>query len=60
MLKLENCSVCARRFPGSLTFCDGGTHGYDNDVESMHVSTDSCFLHHSVLLVSGNVNLCSL
>lgn len=24
------------RFPGSLTFCSGGNHGYDNDVESMH------------------------
>lgn len=24
------------RYPGSLTFCSGGTHGYDNDVESMH------------------------
>uniref|UniRef100_A0A3Q3A3W0 Venom phosphodiesterase 1-like n=1 Tax=Kryptolebias marmoratus TaxID=37003 RepID=A0A3Q3A3W0_KRYMA len=22
--------------PGSLTFCSGGNHGYDNDVESMH------------------------
>ncbi|XP_038135669.1 venom phosphodiesterase 1 [Cyprinodon tularosa] len=24
------------RYPGSLTFCAGGNHGYDNDVESMH------------------------
>ncbi|XP_070702542.1 venom phosphodiesterase 1 [Pempheris klunzingeri] len=24
------------RYPGSLTFCSGGTHGYDNDAESMH------------------------
>ncbi|XP_034747427.1 venom phosphodiesterase 1 [Etheostoma cragini] len=24
------------RYPGSLTFCSGGNHGYDNDVESMH------------------------
>lgn len=24
------------RRPGSLTFCSGGNHGYDNDVESMH------------------------
>uniref|UniRef100_A0A3Q4BLZ3 SMB domain-containing protein n=1 Tax=Mola mola TaxID=94237 RepID=A0A3Q4BLZ3_MOLML len=23
-------------YPGSLTFCSGGTHGYDNDAESMH------------------------
>lgn len=25
-----------QRSPGSLTFCSGGNHGYDNDVESMH------------------------
>lgn len=24
------------RYPGSLTFCSGGTHGYDNDAASMH------------------------
>uniref|UniRef100_A0A8D3E3T6 SMB domain-containing protein n=1 Tax=Scophthalmus maximus TaxID=52904 RepID=A0A8D3E3T6_SCOMX len=24
------------RFPGSVTFCSGGAHGYDNDAESMH------------------------
>lgn len=30
------CS-CLHRYPGSLTFCSGGTHGYDNDVETMHV-----------------------
>ncbi|XP_056153912.1 venom phosphodiesterase 1 [Lampris incognitus] len=24
------------RYPGSLRFCSGGAHGYDNDVESMH------------------------
>uniref|UniRef100_A0A671VE76 Venom phosphodiesterase 1-like n=1 Tax=Sparus aurata TaxID=8175 RepID=A0A671VE76_SPAAU len=24
------------RSPGSLTFCAGGTHGYDNDAASMH------------------------
>uniref|UniRef100_A0A672YYH5 Ectonucleotide pyrophosphatase/phosphodiesterase 1 n=1 Tax=Sphaeramia orbicularis TaxID=375764 RepID=A0A672YYH5_9TELE len=23
-------------YPGSLTFCSGGAHGYDNDFESMH------------------------
>uniref|UniRef100_A0A8D3AS20 SMB domain-containing protein n=1 Tax=Scophthalmus maximus TaxID=52904 RepID=A0A8D3AS20_SCOMX len=23
-------------FPGSVTFCSGGAHGYDNDAESMH------------------------
>nr|XP_061787336.1 venom phosphodiesterase-like [Nerophis lumbriciformis] len=24
------------RLPGSLTFCSGGAHGYDNDAHSMH------------------------
>ncbi|XP_071356592.1 ectonucleotide pyrophosphatase/phosphodiesterase family member 3 [Trachinotus anak] len=24
------------RYPGSLTLCSGGAHGYDNDAESMH------------------------
>uniref|UniRef100_A0A3P8WN38 SMB domain-containing protein n=1 Tax=Cynoglossus semilaevis TaxID=244447 RepID=A0A3P8WN38_CYNSE len=24
------------RYPGSLTFCSGGNHGYDNDAASMH------------------------
>ncbi|KAF1382049.1 hypothetical protein PFLUV_G00160370 [Perca fluviatilis] len=24
------------RYPGSVTFCSGGAHGYDNDAESMH------------------------
>uniref|UniRef100_UPI0037E9256C venom phosphodiesterase 1 n=1 Tax=Semicossyphus pulcher TaxID=241346 RepID=UPI0037E9256C len=24
------------RYPGSLSFCSGGAHGYDNDAESMH------------------------
>ncbi|KAM9839059.1 venom phosphodiesterase CdcPDE [Aulostomus maculatus] len=24
------------RYPGSLQFCSGGAHGYDNDAESMH------------------------
>lgn len=31
-------TCCSTRFSGSLTFCDGGQHGYDNDAESMHVS----------------------
>ncbi|XP_030644785.1 venom phosphodiesterase 1 [Chanos chanos] len=30
------------RYPGSLTFCDGGQHGYDNDVYSMQ----AMFLSH--------------
>uniref|UniRef100_A0A8C6TTX8 Ectonucleotide pyrophosphatase/phosphodiesterase family member 3 n=1 Tax=Neogobius melanostomus TaxID=47308 RepID=A0A8C6TTX8_9GOBI len=28
--------LCSCRYPGSLRFCSGGTHGWDNDVESMH------------------------
>lgn len=44
-LMLRTC-LCAIRFPGSLTFCSGGAHGYDNDAESMHVSTDdSCTIN---------------
>lgn len=39
----ENGSLCAHRYPGSLTFCSGGTHGYDNDAESMHVSTEDSY-----------------
>ncbi|XP_040909967.1 venom phosphodiesterase 1 [Toxotes jaculatrix] len=40
--RIEDVSVLVdpkwlfERYPGSLTFCSGGTHGYDNDVESMH------------------------
>ncbi|XP_047460671.1 venom phosphodiesterase 1 [Mugil cephalus] len=40
--RIEDVSVLVEpkwlfeRAPGSLTFCSGGTHGYDNDVESMH------------------------
>uniref|UniRef100_A0A8C7N1R4 SMB domain-containing protein n=1 Tax=Oncorhynchus kisutch TaxID=8019 RepID=A0A8C7N1R4_ONCKI len=29
-------SVLCYRYPGSLTFCAGGAHGYDNDDASMH------------------------
>ncbi|XP_074542389.1 venom phosphodiesterase CdcPDE isoform X1 [Halichoeres trimaculatus] len=40
--RIEDVSVLVEpqwlfeRKPGSLTFCSGGNHGYDNDVESMH------------------------
>ncbi|XP_029919379.1 venom phosphodiesterase 1 [Myripristis murdjan] len=39
--RIEDVSVLVtpkwlfERYPGSLTFCAGGAHGYDNDVESM-------------------------
>ncbi|XP_056299414.1 ectonucleotide pyrophosphatase/phosphodiesterase family member 3 isoform X4 [Pseudoliparis swirei] len=31
------------RYPGSLSFCSGGAHGYDNDAESMQVRTPLLF-----------------
>ncbi|CAK6982237.1 LOW QUALITY PROTEIN: venom phosphodiesterase 2 [Scomber scombrus] len=40
--RIEDVSVLVdtqwlfERYPGSVTFCAGGTHGYDNDAESMH------------------------
>ncbi|KAM9340330.1 venom phosphodiesterase CdcPDE [Symphorus nematophorus] len=40
--RIEDVSVLVEtkwlfeRYPRSLTFCSGGTHGYDNDAESMH------------------------
>lgn len=40
--RIEDVSVLVdpkwlfERYPGSLTFCSGGNHGWDNDVESMH------------------------
>uniref|UniRef100_A0A8C6PLY6 Venom phosphodiesterase 1-like n=1 Tax=Nothobranchius furzeri TaxID=105023 RepID=A0A8C6PLY6_NOTFU len=40
--RIEDVSVLVEpkwlfeRDPGSLTFCSGGNHGYDNDAESMH------------------------
>ncbi|XP_067467965.1 venom phosphodiesterase 1 isoform X1 [Thunnus thynnus] len=40
--RIEDVSVLVdpkwlfERYPGSLTFCAGGAHGYDNDAESMH------------------------
>ncbi|XP_034016259.1 ectonucleotide pyrophosphatase/phosphodiesterase family member 3 [Thalassophryne amazonica] len=40
--RIEDVSVLVNpkwlfeRYPGSLRFCSGGNHGYDNDVESMN------------------------
>ncbi|RXN25203.1 ectonucleotide pyrophosphatase phosphodiesterase family member 2-like protein [Labeo rohita] len=42
--RIEDVSVLVNprwlfeRYPGSLTFCSGGNHGYDNDVYSMQAS----------------------
>ncbi|XP_051925795.1 venom phosphodiesterase 1 isoform X1 [Hippocampus zosterae] len=37
------------RLPGSLRFCSGGQHGYDNDVASMH----AMFVAHGPKFASG-------
>ncbi|KAM3596265.1 uncharacterized protein V6R79_011332 [Siganus canaliculatus] len=37
------------RYPGSLTFCDGGNHGWDNDADSMH----AMFLSYGPKFVNG-------
>uniref|UniRef100_A0A673H8M3 Venom phosphodiesterase 1-like n=1 Tax=Sinocyclocheilus rhinocerous TaxID=307959 RepID=A0A673H8M3_9TELE len=42
--RIEDVSVLVNprwlfeRYPGSLTFCSGGNHGYDNDIYSMQAS----------------------
>uniref|UniRef100_A0A9J8CPV8 SMB domain-containing protein n=1 Tax=Cyprinus carpio carpio TaxID=630221 RepID=A0A9J8CPV8_CYPCA len=33
--RIEDVSVLVNPYPGSLTFCSGGNHGYDNDIYSM-------------------------
>ncbi|XP_073787436.1 venom phosphodiesterase CdcPDE [Danio rerio] len=35
---LVNARWLFERYPGSLTFCAGGNHGYDNDIYSMQAS----------------------
>ncbi|KAL1254850.1 hypothetical protein QQF64_012911 [Cirrhinus molitorella] len=37
---LVNTRWLFERYPGSLTFCSGGNHGYDNDVYSMQSGSD--------------------
>ncbi|KAM3858557.1 venom phosphodiesterase 1 [Diretmus argenteus] len=51
------------RSPGSLTFCSGGAHGYDNDVESMHamfISYGPKFLYKTEIEPFSNVELYNL
>uniref|UniRef100_A0A8C5B2F0 SMB domain-containing protein n=1 Tax=Gadus morhua TaxID=8049 RepID=A0A8C5B2F0_GADMO len=48
---------------GSLTFCSGGAHGYDNDVESMHamfLSHGPAFQQQTVVQPFSNVELYNL
>ncbi|XP_071765047.2 venom phosphodiesterase CdcPDE [Centroberyx gerrardi] len=50
-------------YPGSLTFCSGGAHGYDNDVESMHamfVSYGPKFLYKTEIEPFSNIELYNL
>ncbi|XP_077937131.1 venom phosphodiesterase 1 [Gasterosteus aculeatus] len=51
------------RYPGSLTFCSGGTHGYDNDVETMHamfVSYGPKFQYKTEIEPFSNIELYNL
>ncbi|XP_076013174.1 ectonucleotide pyrophosphatase/phosphodiesterase family member 3 [Genypterus blacodes] len=51
------------RYPGSVTFCSGGAHGYDNDVESMHamfLSYGPKFLHKTEIEPFSNIELYNL
>ncbi|XP_059899802.1 ectonucleotide pyrophosphatase/phosphodiesterase family member 3 [Gadus macrocephalus] len=51
------------RVRGSLTFCSGGAHGYDNDVESMHamfLSHGPAFQQQTVVQPFSNVELYNL
>ncbi|KAL7381199.1 hypothetical protein ABVT39_001896 [Epinephelus coioides] len=51
------------RYPGSLTFCSGGAHGYDNDVETMHamfVSYGPKFLYKTEMEPFSNIELYNL
>ncbi|XP_056256020.1 ectonucleotide pyrophosphatase/phosphodiesterase family member 3 isoform X3 [Seriola aureovittata] len=51
------------RYPGSLTFCSGGAHGYDNDAESMHamfVSYGPKFKSKTAIEPFSNVELYNL
>ncbi|XP_051811061.1 venom phosphodiesterase 1 [Acanthochromis polyacanthus] len=51
------------RNPGSLTFCSGGNHGYDNDAESMHamfVSYGPKFLNQTEIEPFSSIELYNL
>ncbi|KAM4630105.1 venom phosphodiesterase CdcPDE [Polymixia lowei] len=48
------------RRPGSLSFCSGGAHGYDNDVDSMHamfISYGPKFLYRTEVEPFSNIEL---
>lgn len=51
------------RYPGSLSFCNGGNHGYDNDAESMHamfLSYGPKFLQQTEVEPFSNIELYNL
>uniref|UniRef100_A0A8C9QZ08 SMB domain-containing protein n=1 Tax=Scleropages formosus TaxID=113540 RepID=A0A8C9QZ08_SCLFO len=53
----------ARLYKGSLTYCEGGTHGYDNDVTSMQamfVSYGPKFLYKTQVEPFSNVEVYNL
>uniref|UniRef100_A0A3Q4I2I5 Ectonucleotide pyrophosphatase/phosphodiesterase family member 3-like n=1 Tax=Neolamprologus brichardi TaxID=32507 RepID=A0A3Q4I2I5_NEOBR len=60
--RIEDVSVLVdtkwlfERDPGSLTFCSGGNHGYDNDFESMGTKINSSLFNADVLEVSPSSN----
>ncbi|XP_045914145.1 venom phosphodiesterase 1 [Micropterus dolomieu] len=67
--RIEDVSVLVdpkwlfERYPGSLTFCSGGNHGYDNDVESMHamfVSYGPKFQYKTEIEPFSNIELYNL
>ncbi|XP_042363020.1 venom phosphodiesterase 1 [Plectropomus leopardus] len=67
--RIEDISVLVdpkwlfERYPGSLTFCSGGAHGYDNDAESMHamfLSYGPKFYHMTEIEPFSNIELYNL
>ncbi|CAN9503608.1 unnamed protein product [Ophioblennius macclurei] len=67
--RIEDVSVLVEpkwlfeRSPGSLTFCSGGNHGYDNDAESMHalfLSYGPKFQSHTEVEPFANIELYNL
>ncbi|KAM6973003.1 ectonucleotide pyrophosphatase/phosphodiesterase family member 3 [Aplochiton taeniatus] len=67
--RIEDVSVLVQakwlfeKSPGSLTFCSGGDHGYDNDVDSMHamfLSYGPKFLSRTEVEPFSNIELYNL
>ncbi|XP_056876170.1 ectonucleotide pyrophosphatase/phosphodiesterase family member 3 [Takifugu flavidus] len=67
--RIEDVSVLVEvkwlfeRYRGSLTFCSGGNHGYDNDAESMHamfLSYGPTFVSKTVVEPFSNIELYNL